>query len=260
VEPTNRHFNVVINAYAKSSDPFAARKAHALLQRMKEGTFLRKPDIISYTSVIECFSKSAESDAPRIVIDLLEEAFAVYQQTGDPAMRPNLRTFTMVILTLANCNGSILDARDLLTRLVDLYEETKDEALMPSAYPYNYVMNCAANTIGDRKEAFRLATQTYKEMRQSAYVSPDTFTYAFWFKCCSNLLDDEDLKSKCIFYALDECKKDGLLSDIVIKRLQRGVPPAVLAEWLQIPLRKGKKGVFRDLKAAELPAAWSRNA
>ena len=27
VEPTNRHFNVVINAFAKSSDPFAAKKA-----------------------------------------------------------------------------------------------------------------------------------------------------------------------------------------------------------------------------------------
>ena len=257
VEPTNRHFNVVINAFAKSSDPFAAKKAFDLLQRMKGGSFRSKPDIISYTSVIECFSKSADPDASKIVTDLLEEAFAVHEQTGDPAIRPNLRTFTMVIQTLANCNGSIVEARSLLTRLVDLYEETKDASLMPNAYPYNYVINCAANTQGSKKEAFRLATQTYQEMRQSSYVSPDSYTYAFWFKCCNNLLKrDADLKTKCMFYAFDECRKDGLLSDTIINRLQRGTAPDVLAEWLGIPEKR--KG-FRDLKVTELPPDWSRN-
>ena len=120
VEPTNRHFNVVINAYAKGSDPFAARKAYDLLQRMKGGSFRSKPDIISYTSVIECFSKSADPQAAETVLALLDEAFAVHESSGDPAMRPNLRTFTMVILTLANCNGSVAEARNLLTRLVEL--------------------------------------------------------------------------------------------------------------------------------------------
>ena len=257
VEPTNRHFNVVINAYAKSSDPFAAKKGFDLLQRMKGGSFRSKPDIISYTSVIECFSKSADPNASKIVTALLEEAFAVHEQTGDPAIRPNSRTFTMVILTLANCNGSIVEARDLLTRLVDLYEETKDKTLMPNAYPYNYVINCAANTQEDKMQAFRLATQTYQEMRESSYVTPDSYTYAFWFKCCNNLLgNDRDLKAKCMFYAFDECRKDGLVSNTVINRLQRGMPPNVLEDWFGIPKRKNG---FRDLKATELPREWSRN-
>ena len=186
VEPNNRHFNVVINAYAKCSDPLAAKKAYDLLQRMKQGSFRSKPDIITYTSVIECCSKSADPDASTVAVNLLEEAFALHEQTGDPALRPNLRTFTMVILTLANRNGSIVQARELLTRLVKLYEETKDEALMPSAYPYNYVLNCAANTLENKLEAFRIATQTYQEMRKSSCVSPDSYTYAFWFKCCKS--------------------------------------------------------------------------
>lgn len=257
VEPTNRHFNVVINAYAKSSDPFASTKALDLLQRMKGGHIRSKPDIITYTSVIECFSKSADPDASKVVNDLLEEAFAVHKETGDPAMRPNLRTFTMVILTMANCNGSIADASALLTRLVGLYEETKDEALMPNAYPYNYVINCAANQQEDKMQAFRLATQTYQEMRKSSIVSPDSYTYAFWFKCCNNLLkEDKELKAKCMFFAFEECKKDGLVSNTVINRLQRGIPPNVLEEWLGIAKRKNG---FRDLKVNELPPGWSRN-
>ncbi|CAB9500208.1 Pentatricopeptide repeat-containing protein [Seminavis robusta] len=256
-EPTNRHYNVVINAYAKSSDPFAGKKAYDLLQRMKGGSFRSKPDIISYTSVIESYSKSADPDAAEMVLELLEEAFSVHEQTGDPSMRPNLRTFTMVILTLANCGGSIVKARGLLTRLLDLYEETKDEALLPNAYPYNYVLNCAANTLEDKAQAFKLATQTYQEMRQSPYVSPDSYTYAFWFKCCNNLLSDKELKGKCLFYAFDECRREGFVSNTVLNRLQRATPPKVLSEWLDMPLRR--KTGFRDLTTAELPPEWSRN-
>jgi PPR repeat len=259
VEPTNRHFNVVINAYAKSTDPFAARKAYDLLQRMKGGNFRSKPDIITYTTVIECFSKSADPDASEIVLKLLQEAFAMHEQTGDPALRPNARTFTMVIRTLAESNGSVEVARKLLTQMVDMYEETKDEALMPNTYPYNYVLNCAANTLEDDKmQAFKIATKTYQDMRTSEYVRPDSFTYAFWFKCCNNLIkDNPELKEKCMFYAFDECRKEGLVSNTVLNRLQHGVPPAVLEEWVGIPKRKNG---FWDLKITELPEEWSRNA
>lgn len=136
--PTNRHFNVVINAYAKSSYPFAAQKAYKLLQRMKASQFEEsKPDIISYTSVIECFSKSSEPNASDLALGLLEEAFQIHEKTGDPNMRPNLRTFTNVIKTLANCHGSVVKARQLLTRLVGMYEETQEESLRPNTYPYN---------------------------------------------------------------------------------------------------------------------------
>ena len=257
VEPTNRHFNVVINAYAKSSDPFAAKKAHNLLQQMKGGSLQSKPDIISYTTVIECLSKSAEPNAAQTAIDLLDEAFAVHAESGDPSLRPNLRTFTMVILTLSKCNGSPAKAKELLAQLIDLYEETGDEALKPNTFPFNYCLDCCANSLGDKMKAFRVATHTYQEMRESPYVSPDSFTYAFWFKCCNNLLDDNDLKAKCMFYAFDECRKDGLVSNTVLNRLQRAVAPKVLQQWLDLPDRK--KG-FKDIKVEDFPPNWSRNA
>lgn len=258
VEPTNRHFNVVINAYAKSSDPFAARKAYDLLQRMKGSSLRSKPDIISYTSVIECFSKSSDPKAAEIVGNLLDEAFFVHEKFGDPAMRPNLRTYTMVILTLSKCNGNPAKARALLTQLVNLYEKTRDESMRPNSFPFNYCLDCCANTLDDKLQAFRIATRTYQEMRESPNVSPDSFTYAFWFKCCNNLLDDPELKAKCMFYALEECKKDGLLSNIVLNRLQRGVPSKTLQTWLGLPERQ--KNSFRDLKVKELAPEWSRNA
>lgn len=122
------------------------------------------------------------------------------------------------------------------------------------------MLNCAANTLmEDKLDAFRVATQTYQEMRKSPYVKPDSFTYAFWFKCCNNLLPpDSELKSKCIFHVLEQCKKDGLLSNAVLNRLQRGISPSDLEQWLELP-RRDKK-TLRSLKVNSLPVSWSRNA
>ena len=98
---------MVINAYAKSNDRYASRKAYSILERMKLSKNCQ-PDVISYTSVMECLSKSADPDAPAQAEALLAEAFERYNTTGNPRDRPNLRTFTMAIQTLAKSHGSVV--------------------------------------------------------------------------------------------------------------------------------------------------------
>ena len=105
--PNNRIFNMVINAYAKSNDRYVSRKAYSILERMKLSKGCQ-PDVISYTSVMECLSKSADPDAPTQAEALLAEAFTRYNTTGNPRDRPNLRTFTMAIQTLAKSHGSVV--------------------------------------------------------------------------------------------------------------------------------------------------------
>jgi pentatricopeptide repeat protein len=254
VEPNNRIFNMVINAYAKSDDFFAARKAFDLLGRMKTSSKCQ-PDIISYTSVMECLSKSADPKAVQQAEELLDEAFRRYEETKDPALMPNLRTFTMAILTLAKNHGSVVKARALLTQCMDLYIETKNPLLLPNEYPYNYVLNCAANTLENQQEAFKIATQTYQEMRQSKTVNPDSFTYAFWLKCCNNLLPESDLRTKCVSYAFEECKKEGLVSKEVLTRLFQGNRPTVVNLLLE---NQTNRQPYRSVKVQDLPPAWSR--
>jgi pentatricopeptide repeat protein len=254
VEPNNRIFNMVINAYAKSDDFFAARKAFDLLGRMKTSSKCQ-PDIISYTSVMECLSKSADPKAVQQAEELLDEAFRRYEETKDPALMPNLRTFTMAILTLAKNHGSVVKARALLTQCMDLYIETKNPLLLPNEYPYNYVLNCAANTLENQQEAFKIATQTYQEMRQSKTVNPDSFTYAFWLKCCNNLLPESDLRTKCVSYAFEECKKEGLVSKEVLTRLFQGNRPTIVNQLLE---NQTNRQPYRSVKVQDLPPAWSR--
>jgi len=257
-EPNNRIFNMVINAYAKSRNSRdAARKAMELLNRMKAAPSERcRPDNISYTSVLECLSKSNDPSAPAQAEALLNELFALHEEKGDADHMPNLRTFTMAILTFAKNNGSVEKARDLLSQLVQLYDETKDPQLRPNEYPYNYVLNCAANSLVDQSEAFRIATDTYQEMRKSDLVSPDTYTYAFWLKCCNNLLPQGDLRNKCITYAFEECKRDGMVTNELLTKLFQGSPAPVVDELLELD----RKANYRKLEVDQLPASWSRNA
>jgi len=257
---TNRNFNVAINAYAKSKDRLAASKAHRLLKRMEASTHVR-PDIISYTSVIECYTKSPDPNASVMAEELLESAFERYEKTKDKSVMPNSRTFTMAIQALAQCQrqGNALKARELLTRLTDMYETTQNESLRPNEYPYNYVINCAANTIGTSEEkiqAFQLAIKTYQEMRNSVLVKPDSFTYAFWIKACNNLLPrSSELHSKCVSIAFEQCKKDGLVTNEVLSRLQQGSPAKAVQSLLGVEIEY----CHHNLQVKDLPPLWSRN-
>ena len=239
LERTNRVYNMILNAYAKtfSGRRFLSTKALDLLARMKQSPHTEcHPDIISYTSTLECIAQSSDPKAPDLADALLQEVKARYDSTKDANLRPNLRTYTMTIQTLARNNGNVARARELLTELVQQYESSgHDVQLKPNTFPYNYVLNCAANTMDPEKKvaAFQIATQTYQEMRHSRLIQPDSFSYAFWFKCCNNLLDTGSLRNKIIVYAFEECKRDGLVSNEVLTRLLQSSPKAIVHQLLQ---------------------------
>jgi hypothetical protein len=261
-EPSNRHFNIVINALAKTREGSNARRAHKLLLKMQA---LRgcEPDIITYTSVIECFAKSDDPEAAEISLSLLQQATDIYEETKQANIMPNLRTYTVAIQALSTnpVFSNVQRARDLLTQLYDLFEDTGDDRLRPNAYPYNYVLNCAANCIGTEKEklrSFQVAAQTYNEMRKSSEIQPDSFTYAFWFKACNNLLPLGEMRDKGLVYAFDQCKTEGLVSAETLKRLLGGTPPGLVYRLLDVE-EGTPPAVYRKVRIDDLPPNWSRN-
>jgi tetratricopeptide (TPR) repeat protein len=269
MKPTNRIFNMVINAYAKSNDKRAWRKATNILDRMKkissfsEELIAVEPDIITVTSVIECLSKASDPQVAQLAQSLLQESMDEYHKTQNLKDRPNLRTYTMAILTLSKNHGSVQDARKLLDDLIELYEATGDASLKPNAYPYNYVLNCAASSVSDDPgSAFKIATRTFQELRKAGLA--DSYSYAFWIKCCSILVKSEDLKKKCVAYAFEECKRDGLLTSEVLNRFFRALPRAVVLNELlegKVDLTsKADSSPYTAISVDELPSSWSRKS
>ena len=268
MEPTNRIFNMVINAYAKSNDKRAWRKAMHLLERMKTMAAHSKelsavgPDIITITSIMDCLSKAFDPQVPQLAQSLLQDAFDRYHETLDTRDRPNLRTYTMAILTLAKNNGSVVEARQLLDNLEELYKETGDPSLKPNAYPYNYVLNCAANTVSDDPaQAFQIATRTFQDLRQARLA--DSYSYAFWIKCCIHLVTSEELKKKCVRYAFDECKRDGLVTAEVLFRLSQALPRHVVMEEMlegKVSATGGDAASHANVSVNDLPKDWTRQS
>ena len=265
MKPTNRIFNMIINAYAKSNEKRSWRKATNLLDRMKKMSEVSDdlkavaPDIITITSVMECLSKASDPQVPQLVQSLLQESFDRYHETQDLQDRPNLRTYTMAILTLAKNHGSVVEARRLLDNLVELYNETGDPSLEPNAYPYNYVLNCAATTVSEDTDiAFQIATRTFQELRKAGLA--DSYSYAFWIKCCNNLLTSEDLQKNCVSYAFEECKRDGLVTAEVLNRLLQVLPrKMVMEELLEGKIKASEESSsYTPLTVDNLPASWSR--
>lgn len=214
---------------------------------------------------MESLSTSSSQHACEQALALLRDVTRTFDATKRPNMMPNVRIFSMAILTLSRNQGSVVEARNLLTELVNLYEETGHEDLRPNAYPYNYVIDCAANSKSksqdDKTRYFLIATKTYREMHNSNYVEPDSFTYLFWLKCCNNLLDDTSLRAKCVRYAFDQCKEKGLVTNDFLKRLYQGSPLSLVNELLDVEC-SGQEGPHErtSFRIADLPLAWSRNA
>jgi len=169
----------------------------------------------------------------------------------------------MVILSLSKVStlANIVKARDLLSQLNNLYDKKKDPQLRPNAYPYNYLLNSAASCVGDagdKLKAFQIAAQTYNDIRISGHISPDSYTYAFWFKLCNHLLPEGDLRRKSITYSFEQCKKDGMLSKAVFERLLAGTPSDILFDILE--MKPGTSAAaLKKMKLDDFPPAWSRN-
>jgi len=262
LKPATAFYNMAINKIAKSKGDVVPQKALDVLKLIEISQFC-KPDIISYTTVIECFSKSSDPAAADQSLDLFYEAQQIYQEKGDPDMMPNLRTYTMVILSLSKAPTlvNIMKSRDLLSQLNDLYNESKDPLLRPNAYPYNYLLLSAASCIGDagdKLKAFQLAAKTYNDIRVSKQFSPDSYTYAFWFKLCNHLLPEGELRRKSITYSFEQCKKDGMLSKAVLERLVSGTPNDILSDLLETKSMKSST-MYKKIQLSDLPPNWSRN-
>jgi hypothetical protein len=262
IKSSNIYYNMAINLVAKNTKYSDARTAIDVFHLLQASRFC-KPDIISYTSVIECLSKSVHPKADELSLELFDEVWHLYQEKEDLSMMPGLRTYSVTILALTKnpTLDNVMKARELLTQLNNLYERNKNPELKPNAYPYNYVLNCAASCIGDASEqlkAFQVAAQTYRDLRKSLNTEPDSFTYSFWIKAANKLLPDGELRRKCVSLSFEQCKKVGLVNDAVLRRLLAGTPPDLIKELLGLE-QNSTPNVYRAMTLADCPPSWSRN-
>ncbi|KAL3784893.1 hypothetical protein HJC23_012496 [Cyclotella cryptica] len=163
LQPDTTVYNVLINCHKNS-----ATRAEKILYKMGER------DVVSYSSVINAYSKMGGVEAARKAQALLDE-----MQKHD--VMPNAQVFNSAITAWgrSGCKGAASRAESLLKQLEQLYEEG-NESLRPTAQVYTSVISAWAKSdepgAALRAEILlKLMRVMYKRGNKS--MKPNAFTY-----------------------------------------------------------------------------------
>jgi len=189
--PNSVSYFTVISAWVKSckvgDGGHAAEMAETILGRMvaklKSSSFKGKerlhrfqPNVIAYSSIIDCWSKSGATGAP-------DRAKRLLESMKDTKVTPNVYTYTSALTTFARSKTreGALEASKLLDEMKKYFHEAGDEDLKPSVISYFAVIDAWARS--DANDAGFRSEQVLNEMeelyRAGDYsMKPDVRVYA----------------------------------------------------------------------------------
>lgn len=189
--PNAVSYFTVISAWVKSckvgDGGYAAEMAETVLGRMvaklksspfkgKERLHRFQPNVIAYSSIIDCWSKSGASNAA-------DHAKRLLESMKDTNVTPNVYTYTSALTTFARSKTSegALEASHLLNEMKRQFHEAGNEDLKPSVISYFAVIDAWARS--DAKDAGNRSEELLNEMeelyRAGDYsMKPDVRVYA----------------------------------------------------------------------------------
>jgi hypothetical protein len=187
VRPNVLTYTSFIGGLARSKDRDLATRAEATLERMER--FGVQVDMVAYTSVLNCWSKSVSKrerlQSASRALQILDKMEGMYAR-GVYHVKPSLITYATAIRAVANS----LDPRApklaeaILRRMYKLYESGAIENLKPVTTTYNAVLNALSRANGVSRVKFARRTEVLmKEMFKRAEegerdVMPDVRTWA----------------------------------------------------------------------------------
>ena len=253
-------FNAVLDAWARSGDRVAPRRAEQILAHMDElyrnGNKGVKPDRYTYNTLINVWAKSGERGSAARAENVLS-AMEKRHRDGDQDFKPNTRTYTSVIDAWAKSGepGAARRAEQILNNMISRYEAAGDPDVKPNVHTANAVCNACAFSKNDedREEALQIAFRVFDWLANQSEMSPDSYTYTILLSVCSNLLPREDgatryAHAKAFF---ESCRDAGYVNDYVLRKLRQTVTEG---EFLSLIDYRS------DASASNMPSQWTRNA
>jgi len=192
--PNEVSYFTVISAWVKScvigDGGYAAKRADEILQRMEnrretnsEQKRIYRPNVIAYSSIIDCWSKSGSLDGAKEAQRLLDHMEYLHSNGINTNVKPNVITYTSVLTAYARSNNveGAHRAQDLLEHMKEMYRETKDEEIKPNVISYFAVIDSWARS--NSTEGGEKAESILREMENLYYMGdenmrPDVRTYA----------------------------------------------------------------------------------
>jgi pentatricopeptide repeat protein len=241
VEPDLSVYNALLYCWAKSGDRKAFRRVLQILSALEGHAYL-KPNVKTYTTVLDALAKSRNPEAYKSA----EKMLTRMEEIG-PA--PNVQAYTALIqnYSRSKLGSKAVKAFETLKRM----KQTTSPDARPNIVAYNAVLNACEHT--DRsdtvlaEEALKVAFVTFDEIRNSASkgIVPNHVTYGSFLGVVANLMP-VTARQEIVELVFRRCVNTGQVSKLVLKKLRHA---------------SDKETTFRDLLQGHsddrLPAAWT---
>eukprot|EP00978_Attheya_sp_CCMP212_P031796 scaffold121532_cov61-Attheya_sp.AAC.1 len=164
----------------------APQQAEAFLRVMKaayekSGDVSMRPNVVTFTSVIDAWSKSKSRDAPQRAEALKDEMIYMYESGAYPDVKPSRVTYNALINTWAKSQerGAAQNAERVLNEMIERFD-AGDTDLQPNAISYTSVVEAYAQSrdkgsIDKAERIIRHMEQLYDAGNVS--VKPNATTY-----------------------------------------------------------------------------------
>ena len=268
-------YRSVINAFAASSHINAAQSAEGVMAMAQQDGILI--DTRTYNVVLKAWSASAAPNAAKKAEKLLVEMIEA-QKAGDIIIGPDAYSWSTVLSSLAKSTepGKARRASNLLDAFADYSKKTSrvgDDGSKPNTSCYNTVLNaCAFSAMAseeERKEALKIAVETFQELLNMDGVEADYITYGTMLKCIANLVPPEsiDNRNQLASKIFQRCAGSGFVNGLVLKEFKRCVSNDCLLDvagdgGARMDRRKGGSSLDRlaaSITLSSLPREWKAN-
>lgn len=163
LEPNVISFNTIILAFAKRG---AAEEAHDLLKKM-ESDYGLQPDIISYNSLLYAY---AQANQPERAESLLKEMMR------GSVVKPDTISFNTVLLAWSKSNANhkkVCQRAEELLKHMELLHQAGNENVAPDVYSYTTVLAALSTS-----KCVTAASRALKLLeRMETHVAPNAVTY-----------------------------------------------------------------------------------
>ena len=296
-KPNTMVFNTVMNVLSKSKakKTISPGKALDLFESMKRQDVPR--DVYTYTSVMDVLAKSESGKMSDKAEELLQEMTREYQRTKQPALRPNVRTYTSVINAIGRskerperanailkqmdsagitpdsiCYNAVINAwgwsssKGKELQVYELLQEMIESShAKPDIITCNSILSCCAYAIveteKERAQALEVAIKVLKTFtsEQPKYGWPDHYTYGNMLVVVASMMPPSEKRTKLSEALFLKCAEAGHVSSLVVNRFRSAAPNEKVREVLGDAVKTLSDNRF-VFNMHQIPDQWKRYA
>jgi pentatricopeptide repeat protein len=247
---TDAH-NTLIRALGQKWD--GAEEAEAMLfdmiNQFRAGNEDIRPNAETFRNVLAAQKRRRNVSGAKVE-QLLQIQEGLYATTKREDLKMDGRLYNVALGTIARSRDANKAVR--ARRIIAKMKTSEDESNTPTVRTYYTLLSACAYTGGtpeENFEAFQIAVDTLKEVKENLGREPDSACFGMFLKACANLMPVSRKRDAVVGNVFRKCCRDGLVNDFVLNEFEKASSEALQLEVLG--------GFLED--DVRLPEEWSTN-